>query len=285
MTTATLSRGNRSVSFDVIGEGGEPLVARNFGKPNLGVNANSGGLDPLMQQDVRSAQETININTQLFSYDKAATLADIIKSHSRGTPITLDIPLAEYDDSIKTHPALEQEEALTLTYEPGRGERVGVSLSLSRIGTLNATDSGGVAETPRATGDGPVTVGSGTDTVPFDTDLTVERAVGRPNVRITPEYQDYPDIVDQRKAAYDAFSLTVSSMSAAVAKTTTLRNLFRKRRGRNAMPLDFTGRYGLGQFEVIPSGNQALRHVRSAGREGSRDMSVPAVSLRVVRDG
>jgi hypothetical protein len=283
--TATLTRADTSVSFPIQEEAGENLVARDFGKPNLTVNAGKGGdLDPLMGQDVAAVNETYQINTRLGSYDTAIRLANLIKSHSQGDELTLDIPLPEYDDDIHVFPALQQDAALTLSYEPGRG-RVLTSLTLSRVGDLRGQSGGDRAETPtnRSGSTGPVALRRGTDAaVAFERDIQVERAIGRPNVDISSPYQQFPNVEDTRNPSYDAFSITITSVQDATTVVSNVLDVLRTRRGRTPLTLDFQGAFNLGAFDVAEDGSVSWRQVRIGGR-GGEEQSVPQLNFRVVR--
>lgn len=280
-TTATLSRGDESVSFPITNEAGAPLIARDFGKPNHNVEP-TGTPNPRTGNDTQSGSETLTISTVLDSNETALNLADLIKAHSGGTPTTLSVPLGEFDNNIDVFPAAGQQQALSLEYEPGR-QYISADLALTRVDSVQATDSEFRADTPRATGNGPVALVDGATVVEFSTDLTVERTVGRPNVDVRRRYTNYPKVTDQRKSSYDVFDLSLTSLSNATSTVTTIRDMFRKRRGRDTLTLDFNGLYNMGSFNVMPDGSQALRHVRLGGRKGSDDMSVPALTLRVVQ--
>lgn len=280
MVDATLSRGGMSISLPVRDEAGTPLLARDFGKPNHGVESVNDP-DPRPKQDAQSGNETITITTQIHTYQTALELADLIKAHSGGEAITLDIPLGEYENSISTVPAVGQDEALTLAYPPGQGETINVDLSLSRVNQVFGTNSGFSADTPRASGSGPITLSSSSRSVVFERSQTVERSLGRPNSGTFARYSDYPKVQDERKSSYDAFDISLTSIADSVQKVTALRNMFRKRRGRDTLTLDFNGLYGMGAFSVVPRGSGALRHVRIAGQ--AEDQTVPQIQLRVTQ--
>jgi hypothetical protein len=281
---ATLSRGPESVSFPILNESGTPLIARSFGKPNLNIRS-TGDANPRAGQDVRSGSETLTITTRLYDYETALDLADLVKAHSGEESAVLDIPHPAFEDSIKVFPAAGQEEALTLEYEPGAGY-VSVELSLSRVTETFGVDSAFRADTPRATASGTPTIflSRNNNTLAFETGVTIERSLGRPDVDVSARTDtDYPVVIDKRSSSFDMLELTFESESDAAQRITTLRNLLRDRGGRSTFTLDFGGAYGMGAFTVMPSGSEALRNVIIGSRDNDADMSVPQLQLRVVQ--
>lgn len=278
---ATLERGSTTVSFPITDDAGTPLIARDIGKPKHDIIP-TGEINPRSGQDRQSASETITIETRLYDTDLAIRLADLVKAHSGDDETILNIPLPEFDDNINVFPAAGQEQALTLEYVPGT-KRIDVDLSLSRINSVDATSSDFNVPTPRSTGSGPITLSDESRTVAFSSGITVERNLGRPNVDVRSRLTDYPKVTDKRTSSYDAFSLTLKSVSSATSKVTDLRDMVRERRGRDTLTLSFAGQFGLGQFNVMPSGSAAVRWVQTAGRKNEEDMSVPQISLRVVQ--
>lgn len=283
MVDATLSRGGTSVTFPVIGEAGDPLIARDFGKPEAGFRAVNDP-NPRPTQDKLSGSETIRINTVIEEYGQAITLANLIKEHSGGDNLVLDVPLDEFDSNIDVFPAAGQKQALQLNYRPGRRDWIEANLSLSRVDALKTTDSGFSADTPTATGTGPITLSDGTRSVSLVNDVTVTRSVGRPNAEVSSRISDFPTVIDHRQSSYDAFEIQLSGVDNAIQTVNNLLSIFRTRRGRDTLTLDFNGLFGMGAFAVRPRGSGALRHVRQSGRDGATNQSVPAIDLRVVLD-
>lgn len=282
MTDATLSRGSRSVTFPIVDERGTPLISRSFGKPNHSTHSN-GEPNPRSGLDARSGSESITIETRFDDNQTALKIADIIKAHSGNTNLTLDVPLPTFESAFNVFPAAGNETALSLEYPTGT-KQINMRLTLSRVDTVQGTDANFRADTPRASGDGPVTIDGGTRTISFEGfGLGVERDVGRPNVDVSARYSDYPTVIDKRESSFDSFSLTLESVGNAAQRVTKLRNMFRVRRGRDTLTLDFNGHLGMGQFSVMPSGSNALRWVEVAGRKNDENMRVPEINLRVVR--
>lgn len=283
MTTATLNHPNFStISLPIRGEAGDPLVSRDFGKPHMEF-FESGRLDPLPKSDQWNGLENYTIATQLTgsgAYDDALALANLIKSPSAGSAITFDPSLPAYDSSIDVVPRGEQDEALTLTYPPGTSNWVEVDLGLTRIGAIQGSDDGTRAQTPTASGGGPIELRDNSRSVDLSTGVTVERAVGRPNSSINRNVGDHPRYIEKRSAAYDAFSLDLTFVNNVTSKVTDLIDMFRQRRGRSVPTLDFNGTYGMGAFDVQLQGSAGLRHVARAA-EGETEV-VPTIDLRVV---
>lgn len=234
--------------------------------------------------DKRSRNLTYTISTRLYDKANALALADLIKAHSGGQAATLDIPLDGYDSSVSVFPAAGTQQALSLEYAAGT-KFVEVQLSLTRVGSVRGTSSALRADTPRKDGSGPIALAGDGISVEFPRDITVERALGRPHVDVSGRSdQDYPTVTDERKSSYDAFTLSLTSISDAAAKTASLRDMFLQKRGRDSLTLDFGGVHGMGRFNVVPDpGAQALRMVDISGRKHSEDMQVPQIQLRVVR--
>lgn len=279
--TATLSRGSTTITMDLVDESGSPLIATDIGKPEAGAS-NKGTLDPRWS-DQWSRAETISFSAELASssaYQDAIDLADLIKSHSDGQDLSLDVSLGEYPDSMTVCPAAEQDEALTISYDVGQRDWLRVELVLTRIQTTNGS-ADQQASTPTATGSGPITLTDGSTSVEFTRDVVVDRAVGRPRSSVRPQPQDLPKYYDERKRAHDQFELAAEfGVGNAASKASDLRKLVGQRLGRDSLTLDFKGVYGLGEFDVVPAGANALRFVRQAGEQGT--VTVPTLSLRRV---
>lgn len=126
---ATLSRGNTSVSFDVIGEGGQPLVFWDVGKPNAS-EQRSGRVDP-RSSDFWSGLRNITVRGEMdrsSAYADAETIAeDLVKPYSGGDPLELDLSaLAEHG----TYEVAPLQQALVLQYPPATRNVVIVDLSV-----------------------------------------------------------------------------------------------------------------------------------------------------------
>lgn len=116
----------------------------------------------------------------------------------------------------------------------------------------------------------------------METDVVVERSVGRPNdseqKRVnTPQ----PAYTYKRGNAFDGFEIGFQNLTNPVDVTTDLYDLFSSPLGTTPLTLNFDGIYGLGEFSVVPDGSGALRHIRAAGEKGV--VQYPVLSLRRVR--
>lgn len=282
MVTATLSRGSTSVEIPLIASGSTPLVSRDTGRPNLELQPN-GELDP-RHSDQFSGLETYTLLGRFHganAYADAVSLADLIKSNANGTPLRLDIGMPEYDSNMKVCPAAGQEEAVSFNYPAGKTNTVEIDVGLSRIAeTFGGTPQ--PASTPTATGTGPVTISNGRSTIQLVQDIQVSRGVGRPQSQIKKNTnKQYPNHYEKTKTAYDAFELSLQFNSNTVDKINTLADMFTRKLRRDSLTLDFQGQYGLGAFNVVPSGSGALRHVRQSGKKDT--MIVPTIKLRRVQ--
>lgn len=281
MVDVTVSRGGTSVAITLLSDSAQdPLLPVDVGKPHQNMQ-NSGALDPRVS-DFWSIQKTYSIFGRLTgsnAYSDAITLADLIKSNSNGTELTLDVPLTEFDSTFNVAPAAGVEEALSLAYPPGTKDRVDVELSLTRIDSTLAGASQS-ASTPTAAGSGPIQITDGTDTVDLTPDITVNRLIGRPNSTVRKQPQTtFPVHIDHQKAAFDGFEISYKER-ANISNIATLADIFEQKLGRDSLTLDFNGLFGLGQFNVVPMGTNALRHVRQSA-EGAVS-PVPTINLRRV---
>jgi len=284
MATATLTRNGTTVDITLLEQGGSPVVSVDHGKPTMMFH-NTGALDP-RTQDQFAGLTQYSLMGRFVSdtaYDDAIALADLLKSHSSGNDLLFNVDIPEFDTDIKVAPAVGQEQAVSMVYNPGRRNWVDVDLGLSRISELNAgaVDSDQIATTPTTTGTGPVQISYGGTTVDLTSDVTVERSVGRPQSSTIGETPtDYPIYQDKRKTAYEGFELSLEFVTDAVTKVNQLESIFNSKLGRNSLTLDFNGLYGLGAFDVVPDGSNALRHIRVAGEQGVTQ--VPTINLRRV---
>lgn len=282
MAEATISRNGTSVTLPLLADGaGTALVARDIGKPNLSVQS-TGSINPRFL-DFWSGNEQFTLTGRFWdsnAYSDAISLADLIKENSNGTPLTLDINISDYDSDMTVAPAVGSDAALSLSYSPGRRNDVDVQLSLVRISELRGgTDQ--PASTPTASGTGPIQLTDGSTPVDLVDGVTVTRNVGRPQsvIRRSP-VSVYPFYIEKPKTAYDAFELAFDITSNTVSTVNDIADLFSQRLGRSPLTLDFNGLYGMGEFNVVPDGSQALRHNRESGFQGVA--SIPTVNLRRV---
>jgi len=287
---------NESLTFPVMEESGTPLFSVDIGKPQLNIYDSSGGLNPRFR-DTRSGLENYTVTTQFRganAYADAIQLADIIKSSQNVVEddsgnITevntlefslsgTDIPSAYPTSATTVAPAAEQEQALQLTYAPGRRNVVDVELTLTRVGDVNG-QAVQEATTPTTSGNGPVQLTNGTNSVNMDKDIVITRTVGRPNTSVRSSPKQQPRLTDPRKTAYDAFDIEFQLTDNAQTKVVNLaRNLIQPQLGVSPLTLDFQGLFGMGAFDVIPSGSQSLRYQRIAGQKSIEN--TPTLSLR-----
>lgn len=279
MAVVTLSRGNTSVDIQLVEEGGESLLSTSFGKPEVNVREQGGTINPRVQ-DQFSSLENYELRGKLFDYETSHDLADLVKTAS-ADPLTLDIPSDVYPDTVTVAPGAGQEGALGLSYPDGRKDIIDVSLSLTRVdpNDVNAANEQD-AQTPRATGTGPIelTVGGNTVELP-SAGLSFERSVGRPNdvVRRQPQSAD-PRYEVKAKVASDVFTFafeTVSQIKTTLNALTS--NIFRERLGRSGVRVNFNGLLGIGEIEAMPVGSSPFRQVHQAGRGW---VTVPVLDLR-----
>jgi hypothetical protein len=279
MAVVTLTRGGTSVDIELVEEGGEQLLSTSFGKPEINVRDNGGTLNP-RTQDQFSALENYELRGKLFNYATAHDLADLIKSAS-GTPLELQIPSDVYPDTVTVAPGAGQEGALGLSFPAGRRDLVDVSLSLTRVdpdAVFAANEQS--AQTPRASGTGPVEVVTPRETIELPTaDLSLERSVGRPNdvVRRQPQQSD-PRYEVKAKVAADTFTFAFETVSDIPATLNALTdNIFRSRLGRRSVTVDFDGVLGLGEISAIPVGSSPFRQVHQSGQ---RWVTSPTLEFR-----
>ena len=284
--TLTHNGRNDSLTFPILTESGTPQFSIDIGKPELNIYEH-GELQPRFN-DTRSGLENYSITSQLrgsSAYDDAILLADMIKSRQgNGEELELNISGTNLDgyptDPVFVAPAAEQEEAISLTYAPGRTNVVDVEGSFTRVNQVRGTANQN-ATTPTTTGSGPITLSDGTDTVELTEDIVVTRSVGRPNSPIRSTPRTHPNYTDQRKSAYDAFDIQFQMFRDGPSKALTLaRNLIQPQLGSSSLTLDFNGLFNLGSFNVVPSGSQAFRFQRIAGQKDVEN--APTLSLRRV---
>lgn len=133
MATCTVARGAESVTFDVYGEGGELLIARDVGSPQQRIYE-VGTEDP-KARDNRSALDAFTVVGQLTgatAHADALTLAEeLVKPHSGGTPATLTF--ADVTNLGEYQVAFPNDRSLELHYPPGRTEWVSLQLAATVV--------------------------------------------------------------------------------------------------------------------------------------------------------
>ena len=280
MAVATLTRGNDSIEIPLQEEGGEILVSSSFGKNEVDIRRSGGTLDP-RTNDRWSGLQNFELLGKLFDYETTHDLADLIKSASTD-PLQLTIPTDLYEENITVCPSAGSDSALGLNYPAGRKKIVDVSLTLTRVDPNVQGVGGQQAETPRASGSGPVQIRIGSRTVDLPTaGLSLERSVGRPNdvVRRRPSQAD-PAYLVKPKVTSDVFGFsfeTVDNIPETLNAITE--NIFREQLARGGVTIDFNGVLGLGSIEAIPVGSSPFRQVHQAGRGWT---TVPVLDFRRV---
>lgn len=282
MVDATLSRDGTSVDIPLVdSSSGTPLISKDLGKPNLDLQE-TGDINPrhIDQWSGNEQYTLLGRFTGSNAYQDARTLFSLIKSNSNGNDLTLDIPLSDFDDQIIVAPAATQDESLSMSFVPGHKDWVEVDLATTRVSqTLGGADQ--PANIPTAAGSGPIQISDGSTTVDLVNDIEVSWACGRPNssIRRRPTGK-YPRYYDKHKTSAESFELSCRFTDSAVSMTNDIVGMFGQQLGRQSLTLDFNGVYGLGEFNVIPDGSQALRHTRESGRKGTT--MIPTVNLRRV---
>jgi len=278
---ATLQRGSTSVDIDIVGEGGEPVVSWDVGKPNAD-EQRSGRIDPRVS-DFWSGLRQVTLQGELplsSAHADALTLAEeLVKPPNDGNPLELDLSSLPQHGTFEVAPL---QNALTLTYPEGTNSVVQVGLSLPVVSKTDG-NTASIASTSTTAGSGPIKLSRGGTSVTFDKALELERSVGRPQsvVRRAPN-QDDPRYIDKRKSATDEFSFSaVFKGSNANSDAVTLRDdIILSPLQRETLTLDFQGYYGLGSYEVFPFGSAP---VRTQFQAGDKDVVVvPDITLRVV---
>jgi len=269
---------NKTVTLPLLASGGGTVFGLDVGKPNLAIRDGGGQLNPRFR-DEYSGLQTYTINGIFDSdsaYQNAIGIAEMFKSQFNSA-IEFDFALSDiYDTDIVT-PAIGNDTAVTLTYDPGRKNWVNCSLSLSRVDSVKS-NSELLANTPTASGSGPVELQG----ITLRDQLSIERTVGRPNdstQRVT--NSNLPLYIYKRKPANDEFAITFQDTETARQTVSELKDLFSRPLGGTPLTLDFNGIYGMGSLNVVPSGSQAIRFIEVSGEEGVSQ--VPQINLRRVR--
>jgi hypothetical protein len=286
MASVTLSRASTSIDIPLIEEGGTALFSTDFGKPFATVRDSGGSVDPRVQ-DNWSAQINHTLAGRFTSgsaYQDAIALADLVKADNNGNDLELSsIPFSEYPDPMLVAPQAGNEQALTITYPPGYSEYVELQLGLTEISTSLGSPDRDTA-TPTASGTGPIELSAGGNTVPITAGVQVERSIGRPNDSATRSQDDLGRYIYKHKVAHDSFSLSFELTENTIANLQVIADdIFKQQLGRDGMTLNFNGVYGLGEFDVLPTGSAPVRYQRLAGRTGQ--VSLPTLNFRVITTG
>lgn len=273
----TLSRGSTSVDIPLVEESGEQLITKSLGLPNLRV-AESGGTNFPRTQDNWSGLQNYSLVGRLFDYSKAHALADLIASADPEAPLELTPNLPEFDTTIEVAPSAGSDQALGLTFPPGKRDNVGVSIELTRVNTANGNVQ--TITTPTASGSGPITItANGTTVTVPTTALDVERSIGRPNDVVRRSRGSNPNYIAKKKPVSETLSLSFQDIAGSTAFFTDLTNaVFESTLGRNPIHINFNGVYGFGEFAVMPTGSAPFRHLRQAG-----DKAIFSPSLEFTR--
>lgn len=283
MVDAVLSRGATSVSIPILGEGGDLAIARDVGKPTA-EEYPVGQTSPHVE-DNKNASDAWTVTGLLegpTAYADARTIAeDIIKPRvESGTPIQLDLSALPNRGTYKV--AAHTASAATLTYTPGRRQLVGVQLSLSVISDAFGGTQPSVADQSPDAGDGIKLDRNGTS-VTLAVDQTLTRKVGRPESQLHEQPADLPRLIDKNAPASDIFELDGALVDGnATANAQTLEEtIVRGRLGDDPLTLHFLDNlYGLGAYNVVPNGSQALRTTTDVGETGV--VRVPKLALKTV---
>jgi hypothetical protein len=279
----TLSRGSTSLDLPLLDEGGNPLFSTDFGKPFANIRDTGGSVNP-RAEDRWSAQINHTINGRFDgsnAFQNARTLANLIKQDPGGNDLELTTGFAEFSDPLLVTPQAGNEQALTLTYEPGRTDTVFFQLGLTEV-SVTRTQPDRTFSTPTASGSGPIELTASGNTVTLAPNISVERSVGRPNDSATKTLNELGRYIYKHKVTYDQFSLSFEMTENLTTQLKTIADtIFKQRLDRDGITLDFNGLYGYGAFTVLPTGSAPIRYQRLAGRTGQ--VTLPTIDLRVIR--
>lgn len=281
MVTGTLTRGNTSVTFDIIGRGTDLLVSRDVGKPNLNINE-VGREDPRAQDywSALSVWTIIGLLTGDTAYDDAQTLAESIIKPRLSSALQVDLStitdLSTYD--VVPNGA----SALTLTYQPGERDFVDVQLQLVEIDTVNGGSQEIAATITPDSGTGLKIERPGIDELVIDVDESVTRTVGRPGAEVDRQPSELPRYIDKNAPAEDVFEISAELTGGISESNTLIEDILRPHLGSGALRLHFLSNlYSLDAYDVVPVGSQAARsQVGEAGTTGS--IRNPKIALRTV---
>lgn len=273
----TLSRGSTSVSIPLVEESGEQLITKSLGKPNLRLR-DSGGTNFPRTQDQWSGLQNYSIVGRVFDYTDAHTLADLLSSADPDVPLILEPNLPEFDSLVEVAPSAGSDQALSITFPPGRRDNLNVGIELTRVNTVDGNTQS--IETPTQSGTGPITVEAGATTVTLpNTAIEVERTLGRPNDVIRRNQGVNPSYIPKKKPITETLSLSFQDILGTTSVFTQLTNaIFETNLGNEPVFLNFNGLFGFGEFAVFPTGSAPFRHLRQAG-----DKTIFAPSLEFTR--
>jgi len=134
MVTASVSRGATTVDFEVWGSPGDLAIGFDVGKPNQSIISVS-RLEPRSANHQSDVQRVVVLGVLKGpgAYSAADALAeDLIKPHSGGTPLQLDLTDVTGIDSVFTI-GVPDSSALELSYLPGRKNVVDLSLNVPLV--------------------------------------------------------------------------------------------------------------------------------------------------------
>jgi hypothetical protein len=281
MTSVTVSRGSRSVTFDVYESPGGLHIARDVGKPDSRVYRV--GRDDPRYVDNRAPLEAYTVVGQLVgdgAYEDARTLAeDIVKAHSGGTNATLD--LSAVSGLTSKAVGFTGDRALRLGYPPGQGEWVSLQLTAMVVGNTIGGTTQGDAGSGQSSVTGEVTLSSDSHSVELVNNIDMERRCGRPDNKSRFTAEDEAYIVDRQRASHDEFELSgLWRTDAATTQDTLVENILKPKLGSGSLTLDFNGHYGLGSYQVAAVDPRSARVSWSAGEAGM--VRLESLTLTVV---
>lgn len=286
MTTASLSRDGTSVSFELAQSGGgTPTIVEAVSKPNQ-------KFQPIARVDPRTSDFFQSVKTFILrgyidgdtAYQDARVLAEeLIKPHSGGNDLTLDLSNADGFGSYTVAPAGEN--AAEIEYLPGQRDWVPISLNLTQVDETIGGSSSGVSGTSGAVpqGGGSVTLRNPDtgDSVDVLHDLTLTRTVGRSGTTVRPDPSDVV-YIDKIRPATDEWSLSgVLEGGQARSNSQTLIDILSSKLERDALKLEFNNNiYALSDKDVVPAGAEAGRRLIGASEPDM--VRVNNITLRTV---
>lgn len=286
MVQATISRNDISVDLQVEAEGARTTVIESVSKPEQDFKV-------ISQEDARvsdqfAAVRSFNPITGYIdgpsAYEDALILAeDLVKPHSDGVPLTIDLSNLEGFGTYDV--AVNNSNALKLTYPPGQRNWVQVQLNVTQVDAVDGGDQS-TSITPSSTTSndgGSVTISNprSGQSVTIEHGLTVTRTVGRPNSKIRPDI-DEVTLVDHTRTAEDVFEIGGRLVSdTARADSREFINLLSTPLAREGLELTFNNSlYGLGTYTVAPTGSEAGRRVINASEPGM--VTLRNITLRTI---
>lgn len=284
MVSGTITRGNTSVSFDLIETGGSLLIARDVGKPNLNVYER-GREDPRTQDywSALSVWTVVGYLTGTSAYDDAQTLAESVIKPRLDTNTVLELDLSNVTDLGVYDTAPNGASALQLEYVPGERNFVGLQLQLVEVDSVD-----GGSQTSRATINPDADAGDlklerpGIAELVFDTDVSVSRSVGRPGAEVDRQPAELPRYVDKNAPAEDVFEISAELTGGISDANTLIEDILRPQLAGGSLRLHFLSNlYSLDAYEVVPIGSQAGR--AQVGEAGvTESIRNPVLKLRTV---